>query len=78
MCMTASHNFLYKNIKQLHTDCEVQGLFDKLEAHTINFMAALNIPIYFSKGDQTNIKITTKEELLLFKGVVLTKKYNNN
>ncbi len=58
----------------MYADCEKQGLFDKLEAHTTNFMAALNIPIYFSKGNQTNIKITTKEDLLLFKGFVLAKK----
>ncbi len=78
MCMTAPHSFLYKNIKQIHADCEAQGLFDKLEAHTTNFMAALDVPIYFSKGDQTNIKITTKEDLLLFKGFVLIKKYSND
>lgn len=71
MCITAPQSFLYKNIKQMYADCERLGLFEKLEAHTTNFMAALNIPIYFSKGDQTNIKITTKEDLLLFKGFVL-------
>lgn len=44
-----------------------------MEPHTTNFMAALGIPIYFSKGDQTNIKITTKEDLLLFEGYLLAK-----
>jgi 2-C-methyl-D-erythritol 4-phosphate cytidylyltransferase len=29
--------------------------------------------IYFSKGNQTNIKITTKEDLALFEGYVLQK-----
>lgn len=71
MSMTAPHSFLFENIKQMYADCEAQGLFDKLEAHTTNFMAALNIPIYFSKGNQTNIKITTKEDLMLFKGYIL-------
>lgn len=71
MSMTAPHSFLFENIKQMYADCESQGLFDKLEAHTTNFMAALNIPIYFSKGNQTNIKITTKEDLMLFKGYIL-------
>lgn len=71
MSMTAPHSFLFENIKQMYADCESQGLFDKLEAHTTNFMAALNIPIYFSKGNQTNIKITTKEDLILFKGYIL-------
>ena len=58
----------------MYADCEEQGLFEKLEAHTTNFMAALNIPIYFSKGDQTNIKITTKEDIDLFTGFVLQEK----
>lgn len=73
MSMTAPHSFLFKNIKQMYAECETLGLFDKLEAHTTNFMAALNIPIYFSKGDQTNIKITTKEDVFLFKGFVMAK-----
>lgn len=73
MCMTAPQSFLYKSIKQMYADCEAKGLFDKLEAHTTNFMAALGIPIYFSKGNQTNIKITTKEDLELFEGFVLNK-----
>lgn len=75
MCLTAPQSFLFKNIKQMYADCEAQGLFDKLEAHTTNFMATLGIPIYFSKGDQTNIKITTKEDLDLFTGFVLFKQH---
>ena len=74
MSMTAPHSFLYKHITKMYDDCEKLGLFDKLEAHTTNFMAALNIPIYFSKGDQTNIKITTKEDIDLFKGFILQDK----
>ena len=74
MSITAPHSFLYKNITKMYADCEEQGLFEKLEAHTTNFMAALNIPIYFSKGDQTNIKITTKEDIDLFTGFVLQEK----
>lgn len=76
MCITAPQSFLFKNIRQMYADCEAQGLFDKLEAHTTNFMAELGIPIYFSKGDQTNIKITTKEDLKLFEGWVRVNKNN--
>ncbi|MDE7154155.1 MAG: 2-C-methyl-D-erythritol 4-phosphate cytidylyltransferase [Muribaculaceae bacterium] len=71
MCMTAPQSFKFGNIKKLYSDCEREGLFDKIEPHTTNFMAALNMPIYFSKGNQTNIKITTQEDLLLFKGYVM-------
>ena len=76
MCMTAPHSFLFKHICKMYADCEAQGLFDKLEHHTTNFMAALGIPIYFSKGNQTNIKITTPEDLLLFEGYLLAKQKN--
>ncbi len=41
-------------------------------------MYAMNRTIYFSKGDQTNIKITTKEDLALFKGYVLFKQLNES
>lgn len=74
MSFAAPHSFLYKHLTKMYADCEKQGLFEKLEAHTTNFMAALNIPIYFSKGDQTNIKITTKEDIDLFTGFVLQEK----
>lgn len=77
MCMTAPHSFLFKNIKQMYHDCEIHGLFEKLEAHTTNFMASLGIPIYFSIGNQTNIKITTKEDLILFEGYILSKNRRN-
>lgn len=74
--MTAPHSFLFKHIRQMYADCETQGLFDKLEPHTTNFMVALGLPIYFSKGDQKNIKITTREDLLLFEGFLLAKQKN--
>lgn len=72
--ITAPHSFLYRHITKMYHDCEKQKLFDTVEAHTTNFMAALNIPIYFSKGDQTNIKITTKEDIALFTGFILQEK----
>ena len=74
MSLSAPHSFLFKNIKELYRQVEEQHLFDTVEAHTTYLMSALHIPMYFSKGDQTNIKITTKEDLDLFKGWVLLKK----
>lgn len=73
MCMTAPQSFKFKCIKQMYADCEAYNLFETIEPHTTNFMAALNIPIYFSKGNQTNLKITTKEDVLLFKGYLMAK-----
>ncbi len=74
MCLSAPQSFTYKNILDFYTKVEKEQLFNKVEAHTTNLMAALNIPIYFSKGSQSNIKITTKEDLLLFEGYLLTQR----
>ena len=75
MCLSAPQAFLYKNIVKFYEEIEEKHLFDTVEAHTTSLMAALNMPIYFSKGDQTNIKITTPEDLDLFKGYVLLQQY---
>lgn len=76
MSLSAPQAFLYKNIVEFYRQVEEQHLFDTVEAHTTSLMAALHMPIYFSKGDQTNIKITTPEDLDLFKGYVLMQQYN--
>lgn len=78
MCLSAPQSFKYKNILNLYSRVESEQLFDKIEAHTTNFMAALNIPIFFSQGSQSNIKITTKEDLRLFEGYVLTNGWASN
>lgn len=72
MCLSAPQSFLYKNIIEFYKRVEEENLFDSVEAHTTNLMAELNIPIYFSMGSQSNIKITTKEDLIMFEGYLLT------
>jgi 2-C-methyl-D-erythritol 4-phosphate cytidylyltransferase len=76
--LAAPQSFLYKNIVELYEQVEKNNLFEHVEAHTTAFMTALGIPIYFSKGSQTNIKITTKEDLELFKGYLLAQEYSLN
>ena len=75
--LAAPQSFLYKNIVDIYDEVEKRNLFESVEAHTTAFMTALDIPIYFSKGNQTNIKITTKEDLELFMGYVLAQKYKS-
>lgn len=70
MSLSAPQSFLYKNIVEMYRLAEGKRLFDYIEPHTTNIMAELKMPIFFSKGDQTNIKITTKEDIELFKGYV--------
>lgn len=76
MTLSAPQSFLYKNIVNLYKQVEEKRLFETIEEHhTTVFMAELGIPLYFSKGSHTNIKITTKEDLDLFRGYLLNLKY---
>lgn len=75
--LAAPQSFLYKNIVSIYEEVEKRNLFEHVEAHTTAFMSELGIPIYFSKGSQTNIKITTKEDLDMFTGYVLAQKYKS-
>lgn len=75
MTLAAPQSFQYKIITNIYKQVEEKHLFDYVEAHTPAFMAELGIPIYFSKGSHANIKITTKEDIDLFLGYLLAKKY---
>lgn len=65
--------FKFGYITQLYDEAVEKGLLDKVEPHTTSLMYLMNREIYLSKGNQTNIKITTKDDLDLFKGYVLMK-----
>lgn len=75
MTLSAPQSFLYKVITDIYKQVEARSMFDYVEHHTPAFMTELGIPIYFSKGSHSNIKITTKEDLDLFRGYLLNKKY---
>lgn len=76
MTLSAPQSFLYKNIIALYRQVEENNLFETIdEHHTTVFMAELGIPLFFSKGSHTNIKITTKEDIDLFLGYQLVIKY---
>lgn len=72
-CMNSPHSFKYGLIKSIYDKGVSTGLINEVEPHTTTLMYKLGVPIYFSKGNQTNIKITTKEDLELFEGYVLLK-----
>lgn len=76
MTLSAPQSFLYKVITEIYRQVEENHLFETIdEHHTTVFMAELGIPLYFSKGSHTNIKITEKEDIELFLGYLLAKKY---
>lgn len=78
MTLSAPQSFLYKVIADIYNKVEKNHMFDYVEAHTPAFMTELGIPIFFSKGSHTNIKITTKEDVELFLGYQLAKKYKES
>lgn len=75
MTLSAPQSFLYKVITDIYNQVEEKNMFDYVEAHTPAFMTELGIPLYFSKGSHTNIKITEKEDVDLFLGFLLAKAY---
>lgn len=72
--ITCPYSFRYGFVRELYRVAEERNLLDKVEPHTTTLMQYLGYPLYLSYGNQTNIKITTKEDLLLFEGWILAKK----
>ena len=69
--MNTPHAFQYGFLVDMYKEAAETGVIDTVEPHTTTLMYALGKDIYFSKGSQTNIKITTREDLGLFEGYVL-------
>lgn len=67
------YGFRFSYILDIYKRSEEQGLLEKIEPHTTSLMYALGETINYAYGDQTNIKITTAEDIDLFEGYVLMK-----
>ena len=75
MTLSAPQSFLYKVITDIYKQVEEKNMFDYVEHHTPAIMEELGIPMYFSKGSHSNIKITEKEDVDMFLGYQLAKQY---
>ena len=69
--MNTPHAFRYGFVVDMYKEAVELGVIDTVEPHTTTLMYAMGKPIYFAKGSQDNIKITTKDDLELFEGYVL-------
>jgi len=69
--LACPQSFIYKNLLNIYEEAGKQGLLEKVEPHTTSLMYALGMTLHQSYGDQTNIKITTEEDLDMFEGYVL-------
>ena len=77
-CMNSPHAFRLGYIYDIYKRGVENGDIYKVEPHTTSLMQFMGEKIYFSKGSQTNIKITTKEDLDLFKGYILLKNFDKH
>lgn len=73
MQLNSPQCFKFGYVDQLYQEAVEKNLLNQVEPHTTSLMYLMGRTIYFSKGNQTNIKITTKEDLELFEGYVLRK-----
>ena len=69
--MNTPHAFQYGFLVDMYKEAVETGIIDTVEPHTTTLMYAMGKKIYFSKGSQDNIKITTKDDLEMFEGYVL-------
>jgi 2-C-methyl-D-erythritol 4-phosphate cytidylyltransferase len=67
------YGFKYSYLLDIYKRAEEKDLLEKVEPHTTSLMYALGDILYQAYGDQTNIKITTKEDIDMFEGYVLMK-----
>jgi 2-C-methyl-D-erythritol 4-phosphate cytidylyltransferase len=67
------YGFKYSYLLDVYKRADEQGLIGVIEPHTTSLMYALGDKLNLAYGDQTNIKITTKEDFDMFEGYVLMK-----
>lgn len=74
--LNAPQSFRYSLFRDFYEKAEHEGIINQVEPHTTTLMFKMGIPIYYSKGSQLNIKITTPEDLELFKGYLMSRRNN--
>lgn len=72
------YGFRFNYILDIYKRAVEQGLIDIIEPHTTSLMYALGETINYTYGDQTNIKITTAEDIKMFEGYVMTERMHTN
>lgn len=65
--------FRYGELVRTYEDAMEQGILDTLEPHTTSVYLALGKKLYFSQTNRKNFKITTREDLEIFEGLMLLK-----
>lgn len=71
MVLNSPQALRYGYARWIYEEGARRGLLETVDPHTVPLMFALGETVYFSQGSTINIKITTREDLLLFEGYVL-------
>ncbi len=66
------HTYSYSMILSAHEEAKAKGITNTAASCTL--MQQLGKRVYFSKGSEENIKITTVDDLMIFKALLHTKK----
>ncbi|MBQ0077740.1 MAG: 2-C-methyl-D-erythritol 4-phosphate cytidylyltransferase [Bacteroidales bacterium] len=66
--------FVYKYIKSMYDSASEGNLLSKVEPHTTSLLYRMGQTLHLSYGNQSNIKITTPEDLELFEAFVRVRK----
>lgn len=72
--ITCPYCFNYGFVLDLYEEAKEKNLLNKVEPHTTTLMQYMGYPLYLSKGYQSNLKITTKEDIEIFQGFLLKEK----
>lgn len=71
MCLNSPQALRYGCARWLYEEGARSSLLGKVEPHITSLMFAMGERVWFSKGSTANIKITTADDLRLFRGWVL-------
>ena len=72
------YGFRFSYLLDIYKRAEDGGILQSVEPYTTSLMYALGETVNYTYGDQTNIKITTAEDIDLFEGYVLAQKNREN
>lgn len=64
------YGFRFDYLLDIYKRAAEKGLLETIEPHTTSLMYALGDTINYTYGDQSNIKITTAEDIVMFNGWV--------
>ena len=73
MVLNAPQALRYGYALWVYEEGRKRGLLDKVDPHTVSLMLAMGERIWYSKSSTMNIKLTEREDFLLFEGWLLAK-----